>query len=979
MQLRYPTFGNRAPFRLLVVATILACVLLPSPLSLRAEDAKKLEFFETRIRPVLVEHCYECHSSASKEVKGSLVVDTAAGLMRGGDSGPALVPGKPEESLLLEALRFESVEMPPAGKLPENVIKDFETWLAMGAPDPRGGDGGAVAKSKIDIEAGRKFWAFQPPKPIEPPEVQDANWSRSTVDAFILSKLEASELSPASNTDSTTIARRLYYDLTGLPPTPEQVAAFVNDSSATRLEALVDHLLESKEFGVHWGRKWLDVARYADSNGGDFNATFHNAWRYRDYVVDSMNNDKPFDQFVREQIAGDLLPYKNDEQRTEQIVATGFLMLGTKMLSERDKEKLAMDVVDEQVSTVGSAFMGMTLGCCRCHDHKFDPIPTNDYYALAGIFRSTRTLQGESQKYVSTWPRRDLPTEQQHLEAVKEHEVRTKSLADEVAESKKQLDAAKAELASLTDEANSLTFDDADAELAGSWRTSTFTPRYIGTGYIHDDMADKGEKSVEFKLRVPRTARYEVQMSYPSGSNRANNIPLAIRHADGVSEATLDESKTPPIDKLFAPVGTHRFEANKDYSLVVSTTGTTGYVILDAVRLIELDSDGQPVTSVIDESKADTIQQATAKADGLTAKVALLEQQVKDLESNAPPPLPKALAVDEMKDIDDCEICIRGEHLNRGEKVERGFIQVALTGDAPKIAETASGRLELANWIASPTHPLTARVIVNRVWYHMIGEGIVRSVDNFGELGQRPTHPELLDHLAVRFVKPASEGGFAWSIKQLVREIALTRTYQMSSEHNESAWQADPENRLLWRAHRRRLPAEAIRDSMLAISGRLDLSPGGSPVEGLGTLVSNNQPDAEKYEGKELPKRSIYLPIIRNELPASLTVFDFADPDLVVGKRPVTNVPAQALLLMNSPFVMDCAERTATRLLQDSSGTPETIVAKAYRTTLSRAPTSSEIERALVFLKGEDDANLANRLAQLVHVLFASTEFRMVN
>ncbi|MDA1053460.1 MAG: DUF1549 domain-containing protein [Planctomycetota bacterium] len=984
MQIRHTNASDCLSLAHRLIAVVVGVLFGICASSARAEDAKKLEFFETRIRPVLVEHCYECHSVGAKEVKGSLVVDTAAGLLKGGDTGTSLVPGKPAESLLLQALRYEDLEMPPAGRLPENVIDDFERWIAMGAPDPRGGDAGPVTRSKIDIEAGRKFWAFQPPQSHAPPTVADAQWPRCALDAFVLTRLEAAGLKPAADADRATLARRLYFDLLGLPPTPEQVSEFVNDPSSTALESLVDRLLDSDQFGVHWGRHWLDVARYADSNGGDFNATFHDAWRYRDYVVAAMNNDKPFDQFVREQIAGDLLPYETDEQRAEQLIATGFLMVGTKMLSERDKEKLTMDTVDEQINTVGSAFMGLTLGCCRCHDHKFDPIPTQDYYALAGIFRSTRALEGESQQYVSTWPRRDLPAKPEHVAAVKEHEARTKSLNDQLTAAKKQFDAAEKELKELAVGTNSLTFDDADAEVAGSWKASTFTPNYIGKGYIHDDNTDKGEKSVEFTLKVPTTGMYEIRLSYTPGSGRANNVPITVRHADGKSEVTLDQTRKPPVDNLFAAVGRFRFEVGKPASLTVSTTGTVGHVIVDAVRLVEVDSDGKPLVSAT-APESEAVKQAEANVEKLKAELASLDEQIKALEKDAPPPLPKAIAVDEFKETGDCQICVRGEHRNRGERIQRGFLQVALTSEPLEIPAGTSGRRELADWIASPLHPLTARVIVNRVWYHLLGEGIVRSVDNFGELGERPTHPELLDDLANRFVRPSGDQGFGWSIKRLVREITLSRTYQMSSDHDEIAWQADPENHLLWHANRRRLPAEAIRDSMLAISGQLDLSPGGSPVEGLGVLVTNNSADADSYESKESPRRSLYLPIIRNELPASLTVFDFADPDLVVGQRPVTNVPAQALLMMNSPFVMNCAERTAKQLLAGELQAPEQLVAKTYQVTLSRAPTASEVERAIAFLNLQGDATdktddfVAKRLTQLVHVLFASTEFRMLN
>ena len=504
---------------------------------------------------------------------------------------------------------------------------------------------------------------------------------------------------------------------------------------------------------------------------------------------------------LREQIAGDLLPYHSDVQRAEQLIATGFLMIGAKMLSERDKDKLTMDVVDEQINTVGQAFLGLTLGCARCHDHKFDPIPTTDYYAMAGIFRSTTTLEGESQKYVSTWPRRALPAAEEHVVAVA------------------------------------------------------------------------------------------------------------------------------------------RFEANKKQ-----------------------------------------LQAAIKKAEA-GAELKQLEAELKQLEASAPQPLPKAIAVADSKNIGDCEVCIRGEHRNRGSKIPRGFVQVAIHGPAPKVDDRESGRRQLADWIASPQNPLTARVMVNRIWHHLIGQGLVSTVDNFGQLGDRPSHPELLDTLASDFIRNG------WSIKQTVRRIVLSRVYAISCAHDETSWQADPQNRLLWRANRKRLSAESIRDAMLAVSQRLDLSAAGSPVEGLGTLVTTNSSEQTPFEKRESMRRSTYLPLIRGELPAMLVAFDFADPDLVVGRRTVTNVPAQSLLLMNSPFVMDRAEEAASRLRNTATTSDCDLVHRAYELILSRQPTSQEFDRAAEFLadarkdweRFDREKDSMTPLGQLIHTLFASTEFRMLD
>ena len=961
---------------------MLLAVALGGQVSL-GDDSKQRAFFESRIRPVLVKHCYECHSAKAKEIKGKLRVDSAAGLLDGGDSGPALVAGNPEESLLMEALRYESFEMPPAGRLPKKIIDDFEQWIKTGAYDPRT-EAPAAAPTEtprtIDIEAGREFWAFQPVKRAKTPTVSDTDWPLTGIDAFVLARLEQAHLKPAPDADRRTLIRRLYFDLIGLPPSPAEVEAFLKEDSPGAWKRVVDRLLDSKEFGVHWGRHWLDVARYADSNGGDFNATFHNAWKYRDYVIESFNRDKRFDQFVREQIAGDLLPSETDAQRAEQIVATGFLMFGAKMLSERDKMKLTMDVVDEQINTIGQAFMGMTVGCARCHDHKFDPIPTSDYYAMAGIFQSTETLKGESQQYVSTWPRRILPTSQDHLTAVEKFESQQKELKSAMARAKNQQTNLEKMLAKLKAGERSLTADDADAKKTGAWKDSTYTPSFIGAGYVHDDQSEKGEKWIEYTIQISRAATYDVRLSYTPGNNRAGNVPVSIKHADAEVEVTLNQKKKPPMDGLFASVGQFPFTDQQPAVITIATRGTEGYVIADAVRLVELDKNGKPIQEAIAADNPELKKTQTALEQAKSEQTRL-EADLKALEKNAPPPLPKAIAVTEAPKIADCAICIRGDHQNRGAVAPRGVLQVATWGEPPQFSPGHSGRKELADWLADPRHPLTARVYVNRIWHHLLGQGIVPSVDNFGKLGDRPSHPELLDRLAADFI---ADG---WSTKQTIRRIVLSRAYRMSSRHDPAAWNVDPENRLLWRANRRRLPAEAIRDAMLAVSGELDLSPGGSPVEGLGTLVTQNTSEQTKFERKASQHRSAYLPIIRAEIPPILLVFDFADPDLVTGRRSVTNVPAQALLLLNSPFVMEQAGHAAARV-QNSAETsdPKSLIRRTYEWVLSRPPTDLETARAEAFLKAAEESRSTDKkksspspLAQLIHTLFASAEFRMLN
>lgn len=936
-------------------------------------DDKKLQFFESRIRPVLIKHCYQCHAADSKEIKGGLRLDTKAALKAGGDSGTAIVAGKPDESLLMEALHFDGIEMPPAGKLPANIISDFEKWILDGATDPRVGDSGshsAQAKT-MDIEAGRKFWAFQP---IARPVVPD-NGAADPIDAFILRKLKQSKLQPNSTASKRQLIRRLYFDLTGLPPEPEDVQAFVNDSSDGAFEKLVDRLLKSQQFGVHWGRHWLDVARYADSNGGDFNATFHNAWRYRDYVVNAFNEDKPFDQFVQEQLAGDLLPYEDDSERSEKIIGTGFLMLGAKMLSERDKPKMTMDVVDEQINTVGQAFLGLTLGCSRCHDHKFDPIPTKDYYALAGIFKSTRTLEGESQKYVSTWPRRSLPANPELVAAVERFNKEKKAKQDLLNEAKQELTKNANQAKKLKQGFKFILIDDSEAKKTGFWKSSTISPEYVGKGYIHDDKSEKGEKWVEFELPIKRSGKYEVQISYNSNSGRDPRVPVSIKHALGEKEILVNQQKKPAIENLFHSLGNYQFDASSPARLTVSTRGTELYVIVDAVRLIELNDQGKPIQSM-DQANQEKIQSLANEEKQIRQKVKELETSLKDLEKRKPAPLPQAIAVEEAKQIDDCEIRIRGEHQNVGPKVPRGFVQVVSSKTNVVSNRKQSGRLELAKWITDSQNPLTARVYANRIWHHLFGRGIVSTVDNFGALGDRPSHPDLLDYLAARLI----ENG--WSTKKLIREIVLSQAYRRSTQHSDSATRIDPANRLLWRANRKRVTAESIRDSMLAIGGNLDRTPGPSPVAGLGTLVTQNSAEQTKFKPRDSSRRSIYLPMIRAELPEFLTIFDMADPDLVTGKRSLTNVPGQALLLLNSPFVMAQADNIAARILESTPGDPglSKQINDAYLLVLSREPTKTETDRARRFLEAHSDGKKPQQaLSRLIHTMLASTEFRTLN
>ncbi|MCS6850199.1 MAG: DUF1553 domain-containing protein, partial [Gemmataceae bacterium] len=911
-----------------------AVLWLASVAAATSPDRAGVEFFEQKIRPVLVKHCYSCHSAEAKKVKGGLLLDTRAGMLKGGDTGPAVVPFKVEESLVIKALRHDELAMPPSTKLPDDVIGDFERWIRLGAPDPRDGQL-AVSKPAIDLEAGRKFWSFQPLRATPPPTVRDTAWPWTDIDRFLLAALEARGLKPTRDADRETLVRRVTIALTGLPPTPDELDEVCHDPSPAWFERLVDRLLASPHFGERWGRHWLDVARYADSNGKDENLTFHEAFRYRDYVIQAFNTDKPFDRFLIEQLAGDLLPADSPQQRDEQLTATGFLVVGPKVLADRDVVKRRADVIDEQLDTMGRAFLGMTLGCARCHDHKFDPIPSSDYYALAGIFGSTRTLDGikAGNAVISGWMLRPLgPDGEARWAAHKEHQKKLAALAGQI---KKLRDELKGHEDKATMRVPSrligFTVDDKEAQLIGTWKPSTFSRPYVGDGYIHDDKSGKGEKSATFTPKLPKAGEYEVFLAYTPGKGRATNVPVTIRHASGETTVRVNQEERPPLDNLFRSVGTFRFEAGSSGSVTISNQGTIGYVIVDAVRFVPtgaLGKDPEMAMGVPAEVKE--------KIADVQARLKALEAEERALKAASPPEPELVMAVRDEDTIEDMRIHLRGNPHALGDVVPRGFLSVLSVGPRPTLPPNQSGRVELAQWLVGPAQPLTSRVFVNRVWKHLFGEGLVRTVDNFGTQGEPPTHPELLDELARRFI---ADG---WSVKKLIRAILLSHAYRLSADAEPALVRADPDNRLFGRACRRRVEAEVIRDSILAVAGTLDRTMGGSSVTNLGErAIDNSSQGGLQAQMESSVRRSVYLPIIRNELPKVFEVFDFADADVSTGRRDTTTVPTQALYLLNSPFVLAQAQQTARRLLAlptDDAGR----LTDLYRRALGRRPSAPE-------------------------------------
>ncbi len=922
-----------------------------------APTAAEIDHFEKKIRPVLVEQCYSCHSAAAEEknkLRGGLRLDSREALLAGGDSGPALVPGKPVESLLLQSLKYDGdVRMPPKGKLPEAVVADFEKWIKSGAADPRVDKTIAKKPTGLDLEKGREFWSYRAVANPKPPAVQDAKWPASDIDRFVLARLEAKGLKPSADADRATLARRLYFDLTGLPPTPEQIDAFVNDQSPTAYEKLVDQLLALPAFGERWGRHWLDVARYAESvtlRG----LVFKEAWRYRDYVIDNFNRDVPFNRFVREQIAGDLLPAETTAERTRQIIATGYLMLGNSNLEEQDKRQLRMDVVDEQLDVISKGILGQTVTCARCHDHKFDPIPTKDYYALAGFLRNVRSLKDSN---VSQWMEVPLPAAPEIEVAVKKYETALADLQGRIKVAKAKAGknpsagpAAKGVL--VVKDVPGIVVDDEKAMKVGEWKPSTFSGTYIGAGYVHDVDEGKGEKSITFQPELPATGKYEVWLAYAPGANRCESVPVTVFSADGEKTIPVNMKQPPAVEGRYISLGQYRFEKDGQSFILISNEGTKGHITPDAVTFIP-----------VDQVPAATVKPAPkSKPANETVDVAAMEAELKKLQASAPK-RPMAMSVTEEAKVEELRVHVRGSVHNLAEPAPRGFLQVATVGPMPAIPNDESGRVQLADWLAATNNPLTARVYANRAWHWLFGSGIVRTVDNFGTTGELPSHPELLDYLATKFV--ANE----WSVKKLVREIVLSRTYRQSAKADAKLLAADPENQLFGRANRRRLEAEAIRDTILIVSGKLTDAPAGP----------NFSPNlAADYGFKHTSTaRSVYMPAFRNSLPELFDAFDYADPSLVTGRRNTSTVAPQALFMMNNPFVVEQAKHSAARLLSASHPNDDARMTHAYRLALGRPPTEGERKVMAAFL-AEQTGDPKQAWATVFQVLFASGDFRFI-
>lgn len=1076
---------------------------------------EQAEFFEAKIRPVLIEHCYECHSKAAQKVEGGLFLDTRTGIRQGGDSGPSVVPRDVGQSLLINAIAYDDsfYQMPPDGRLPKNVVADFIQWIRLGAPDPRNGEVTQQSKKQIDFELERNFWSLKPITAVSLPQLptrlSNIQAAHSAIDHFVLPKLDDAGFDPAPRATKQVLLRRATFGLLGLPPSWEDVKRFLVSNQPDAFAREIDRLLAAPQYGERWGRRWLDVARYADSNGLDENLAYANAFRYRDYVIAAFNKDKPYDQFVQEQIAGDLLGETTDSDvLSERLTATGFLSLGAKMLAEDDPIKMRMDIIDEQIDTIGRTFMGLTMGCARCHDHKFDPIPTADYYSLAGIFKSTKTM--DTFTVVAQWQERPLADpvvlarqaeQEQNIAAQAQNIAQIiKAAGNELQQLERQhvgdyllagahrLDLDR-KLASTPPLGDNPTTDiqgilRIEAEAADRHNVNIDTTSYgKGIGVL----VNKGPTPnfAEYDIEVPANGFYQIDVRVASAASRpcqlsingttfktdfagqvtggffppnqkwfvegffplskgSNTLrleqPQFFPHIDKLcltpveSEAVNGTYK--PIDSkfipkpeliqswakylesidgnqeaLFAPFLSIRNGAPfKQWSTFEKTTLSqilpenlkptvlevaNAYQTLFATRTPQETSLPRPdpsLTAFVDKILADAngpfgeIEKLEKYFTPETIKnLATTRAQKKELEDSLPS-LPTTMAVTDYEQVENVRVHIRGNYLTQGELAPRQFLQVIAGNQQSPIGDDRSGRLELAQWMTSPQHPLTARVIANRIWLGHFGEGLVRTPDNFGRLGEMPTHPELLDWLAQRLIgkKPS---GSSWSIKTLHRAIMNSSTYQMSSLWNANAAELDPENRLLWRKQRLRLEAEAIRDSLLAVGDSLETTFGGSllPTANRAYVTSTANVDPVVYANN---RRSIYLPVVRSAIYDFFVAFDFPDASVLNGKRQSTTVAPQALFMMNSKLVEDQTKRLAQQLLDSDAANDRARLQQAYEILFSRSASGDEIEQALAFMTQYEKASNAanpnsptNRLSawqSLCRALISTSEFIFV-
>ena len=906
------------PSSIILSLTVLAA-LGAAPAARAAEPTKEqLDFFEKKVRPILSEKCYKCHSVEGGKSKGGLTLDTQAATLKGGEGGPAVVPGDISNSLLITAVSYKDkdLKMPPDKdnnkKLSDEEIASLTEWVKMGAPDPRTAPAKIAKMSGLTDEA-RNHWSFQPVKKPAIPAVKNRPWCITPVDAFIVQKLEEKGMIPARKANPETLLRRATYDLTGLPPTPKEIEAFMSDGSPNAFATVVDRLLASPHYGERWGRFWLDTARYSDTSGNRANNgrkdyRFPYAWTYRDYVVRAFNDDKPYDRFITEQLAADQLPDLADQR---DLAALGFITVG-------DRTGSANDIINDRIDTVTKGFLALTVACARCHDHKFDPIPTKDYYALHGIFNSISEPKDEP-VVAQAADEKDAADFKKKMAAL---EKQNRDFYYSSVQTKNSMFRAKA----------------ADYLLASY---------YGGTGK-KGAVAEDLKKSIALKQGLDLATTQRV-------ARTAFRDPVfqPLRHLKDGTWSSLDMKSLNPI--IAAALGSQEPGSVEDlaavYGKVFAGLQAKGDAFVKAS--VAANSPDSVVTGFTPEEMQllnfpfEVSKSGDLTTDALRKEIDRWPQQLRNsprwmfsqmnkLLLTTDGGEVRAMVVGDLPTPRNSSVFIRGQADVKGDMVPRHFLEI-LSGGDPKPFTVGSGRLELARAIASKDNPLTARVIVNRVWMHHFGEGFVRTPDDLGNQSELPTHPELLDYLSLYLMD------HNWSLKALHKLIMLSAVYQESSSTTRAYETVDPENRLLWRANVRRLDFEAMRDSLLVMSGKLDATIGGLPV--------NLTDEPYSY------RRTIYGYVDRGNLPELMQSFDFSNPSMPNSKRTTTVVPQQALFLMNSPMAIDVARsvvanvETSERVFRENNLRHK--IYYIYRTIFQRAPSGDETEKGVQFVTRE--------------------------
>jgi mono/diheme cytochrome c family protein len=884
-----------------------------------AEDTKpdpaRLEFFESKVRPILANHCLGCHGPGKQ--KAGLRLDSRSAMMRGNDAGPVIQPGDPGESRLIHAIQYDGeAQMPPKGKLSDSEIAALTQWIKMGAVWPDATvETRTLPKTNSErtiSDDDRAYWAFQPLKDAPPPHVRDASWLRSTLDQFILARLEEKGMKPVEPADKQSLIRRATFDLIGLPPTEQEIEAFLNDSLPEAFARVVDRLLASPHYGERWGRHWLDVARFGEDQAHTFEARkYPYGYRYRDWVVKALNDDMPYDRFVQEQIAGDLLDGPDREGR---LAALGFFALGPVYYG-----KAVFDELDDRVDTLSRGFLGLTVACARCHDHKFDPIPQQDYYSLAGIFAST-----DYKEYPNA------PAEA--VAKFDQAQAGVKAKNDEIAEF-------------LKTEATRWT-ESKSSEIA-RYMVAAWTLQNVRKS--RPDLTANAF-SAENKL-VPFVLDRWITYLYPQAENRRPYLEgwrRVIEAQDRAVDLSANEAAKAEVAREAAALQ-ERVLAVMQRRDAIAKSGPEADLLREVVS-------AQGLFALPKNEVERQIPEASI------AKLKTLRADVKKL-TKALPQLPVIHGLTEGSSIANMKVHLRGNPTTLGDEAPRRFLAVLARSDARAFTQ-GSGRLELARDVASPDNPLTARVMVNRIWEHHFGRGIVATPSNFGKMGERPSHPELLDHLARRFI------ALGWSMKALHREIMLSSTYQLSAQIDPRNHEIDPDNRLLWRANRRRLEVEAWRDAMLAVTGSLDRTLGGRSIP---------------LDSPTNTRRTVYSSISRHDLDGLLRLFDFPDPNLTCDRRVVTTVPLQQLFVLNSEFMARQARALSSRLTRDATEPDASRVGRAFLLLYGRPATEREVQVATEFLAGHDEPSgqpVRNRLTrweQFAQVLLAANEFLYVD